>query len=94
MVTTRLCRSALFVQKCIVCAPLLIDLHFEAPDARKVHQLATCFTQGETSEQWIKTHVKKQNGQINLKAPCAHYQGAGNTTRRITEATCLRKTLH
>jgi len=49
-----------FVQKCIACAPLT-GPHFEA-DARKVHQLATTFTQGETSEQWIKRHVKKQNG--------------------------------
>jgi hypothetical protein len=66
--------------------------HFEA-DARKVHQLATS-TQGETSEQWIKMHVKKQNGRVDLKALCAHYQGAGNTTRRIAEATRLRETLH
>ena len=41
-----------FVQKCIACAPLT-GFHFEA-DARKVHQLATSFTQGITSEQWIK----------------------------------------
>ena len=81
-----------FVQKCIACAPLA-GPHFEA-DARKVHQLATSFTQGETSEQWIKMHVKKQNGRIDLKALCAHYQGAGNTTRRIAEATRLRETLH
>jgi len=81
-----------FVQKCIACAPLA-GPHFKA-DARKVHQLATSFTQGETSEQWIKMHVKKQNGRIDLKALCAHYQGAGNTTRRIAEATCLRETLH
>jgi len=81
-----------FVQKCIACAPLT-GPHFEA-DARKVHQLATSFTQGETSEQWIKMHVKKKNGRVDLKALCAHYQGAGNTTRRIAEATRLRETLH
>jgi len=39
-------------------------------------------------------HVKKQNGRVDLTALCAHYQGAGNTTRRIAEATRLRKTLH
>jgi len=82
----------MFVQKCIACAPLN-GPHFET-DARKVHQLATSFTQGETSEQWIKMHVKKQNGRVDLKALCAHYQGAGNTTRRIAEATRLRETLH
>jgi len=81
-----------FVQKCIACASLT-GPHFEA-DARKVHQLATSFTQGETSEQWIKMHVKKQNGRFDLKALCAHYRGAGNTTRRIAEATRLRETLH
>jgi hypothetical protein len=81
-----------FLQKCIVCAPLT-GPHFEA-DARNVHQLATSFTQGETSEQWIKMHVKKQNGRVDLKVLCAHYQGAGNTTCRIAEATRLRETLH
>jgi hypothetical protein len=28
------------------------------------------------------------------ESACAHYQGAGNTTRRIAEATRLRETLH
>ena len=78
------------MQKGIACAPLT-GPYFEA-DARKVHQLATSFTQG--SEQWIKMHVKKQNGQVDLKALCTHYQGAGNTTCRIAEATPLCKTLH
>ena len=74
------------------CAPLT-GPHFEA-DARKVHQLTTSYTRGETSEQWIKMHAKKHNGCLDLKALYAHYQGAGNMTRRIREATCLRKTLH
>ena len=39
-------------------------------------------------------HVKKQNGRVDLKTLCAHYQGAGKTTRRIAEATRLRETLH
>ena len=80
-----------FVQKCISCAPLT-GPHFEA-DARKVHHLATSFTRGETSEHWIKMHAKKHNGCLDLKALYAHYQGAGNRTRRIGEATCLRETL-
>ena len=37
---------------------------------------------------------EETNGRIDLKALCAHYQGAGNTTRRIAEATRLRETLH
>ena len=81
-----------FVQKCISCAPLT-GPHFEA-DARKVHQLATSFTRGEKLEQWIKMHAKNQNGHLDLKALYAHYKGAGNTTRRIGEATRLRKMLH
>ena len=80
-----------FVQKCIACAPL-IGPHFKEY-ARKVHQLATSFTRGETSEQWINMNAKKPNGHLDLKALYAHYQGAGNTTRRIGEATCLRETL-
>ena len=70
-----------FVQKCIPCAPLS-GPHFEA-DARRVHQLATPFTQGDISEHWIKMHARKQNGRIDLEALYAHYKGAGNTTRRI-----------
>ena len=81
-----------FVQKCISCAPLT-GPHFEA-DARKVHHLATSFTRGETSEHWIKMHAKKHNGRLDLKALYAHYQGAGNMTWRIGEATRLRETLH
>ena len=80
------------VQKCIACAPLT-GPHFEA-DARKVYQLATYFTRGETSEQWIKMNAKKQNSCLDLKALYAHYQGVGNTTRRIGKATRLRETLH
>ena len=40
-----------FVHKCMACAPLT-GPRFEV-EARKVHQLATSFTRGETSEQWI-----------------------------------------
>ena len=67
-----------FVQKCIVCAPLT-GPHFEA-DARRLHQLATSFTQGVISEQWIKMYARKQNGRIYLEALYAHYKGAENTT--------------
>ena len=81
-----------FVQECITCA-LLTGPHFKA-DARKVHQLATSFTRGETSDQWIKMHAKKQNGRLDLTALNAHYQGAGNMARKIGEVTRLRETLH
>ena len=79
-----------FVQKCIACAPLT-GPHFEA-NARKVHQLATSFTQGETSKQWIKMHVKKQNGRVDLKMLCTHYQGAGNTLAGLQKRlVCARR---
>ena len=81
-----------FVQKCIACAPLT-GSHFEA-DVRIVHQLATSFTLGEILEQWIKMHARKKNGRIYLEASYAHYKGAGNTTRRIAEASRLSETLH
>ena len=85
-------RNDTFVHKCTACAPL-IGPHFEA-DARRVHQLATSFTQGEISKQWIKMHARQQNGRIDLEALYAHYKGAGNTTRRIAEAIRLSETLH
>ena len=81
-----------FVQECITCA-LLTGPHFKA-DARKVHQLAMSFTRGETPEQWIKMHAKKQNSRLNLKALYVYYQGVNNTTQRIGEATRLHETLH
>ena len=64
-----------FVQKCIACAPLT-GPHFEA-DARRVHQLATSFTQVKILEQWIKVNSKKNC--IDLEALYAHYQVSGNT---------------
>ena len=47
-----------FVQKRIACAPLY-GTHVE-DDARRVHQLATSFTQGEILEQWIKMHARRK----------------------------------
>lgn len=81
-----------FMQKCIACAPLE-GVAFEA-DARQVHHLVTACVQGESSEQWIKTIKKFQNGRKDVKALSAHYQGEGNTSRRIAEAERLRETLH
>ena len=39
-------------------------------------------------------HSRAQNGRVDLQALYAHYQGAGNTTRRIVEAGRLQETLH
>jgi len=79
-----------FVQKCIACAPLT-GPHFEA-DARKVHQLATSFTQGETSEQWIKMHVKKQNGRVDLKRFVRTFKEQGTSLAGLQKRlVCARR---
>ena len=56
--------------------------------------MATSFTQCEISEQWIKMHARKQNDCIYLESLYTHFKGAGNTTRRIAEASRLSDTLH
>ena len=38
--------------------------------------------------------MKKTNIQIDMADLRAHYQGEGNTTRRITKAERLRNSLH
>ena len=38
--------------------------------------------------------MKKTNGRIDMSALRAHYQGEGNTTRRIAEAKRLRNSLY
>ena len=81
-----------FVQQCVACAPLA-GPHFEA-DARQVHQLILSAVQGEESEQWIKPTKRAQNGRLDYKALVAHYEGEGNTSRRIAEAERIKKDLH
>jgi hypothetical protein len=81
-----------FVQKCIACAPLT-GPQFEA-DARQVHQLIQACVQGEDSEQWIKGVSRRQNGRTDFQALIDHFEGEGNTSRRISEAERLRETLH
>ena len=81
-----------FNERAIACAPLT-GPNFQA-DARKVHQLLKSFLQTETAEQWVKPHVRKQNGRIDFKALRAHYSREGNTSRRIADAERIRDTLH
>ena len=59
-----------FEQLAISCAPLT-GLIFKS-DARKVHQLINGFMQGETSETWIKSKVKRQKGRLDFKVLQAH----------------------
>ena len=59
-----------------------------------MRQLIVAATQGEPSNEWIKPIHRQQNGRADMLALRSHYQGEGNTTRRIGEATCIRETLH
>ena len=81
-----------FVEQCVAKSPLT-GSKFEA-DTRQVHQLIVAATQGEPSNEWIKPIHRQQNGRADMLALRSHYQGEGNTTRRIGEATRIRETLH
>ena len=81
-----------FVETCVAKSPLT-GSKFEA-DARQVHQLIVDATQGEPSNKWIKTIHRQQNGRADMLALRRHYQGEGNTTWRIGEATRIRESLH
>ena len=81
-----------FVEECIARAPL-IGIKYEA-DTLQVHQLILSSTQGQTLHERIKPFMKKTNGRIDMSALRAHYQGEGNTTRRIDEAKRLRNSLY
>ena len=81
-----------FVEECIARTPL-IGINYEA-DTRQVHQLILLSTQGQPSHEWIKPLMKKINEQIDMAALRAHYQGEGNTTRRIAKAERLRDSPH
>ena len=81
-----------FVEECITRCPLQ-GPKYEA-DARKVHQIIASYTTGETAEQWLKRHVKKANGRVDMQALRDYYRGEGNQTRSVTDAEKLRDTLH
>ena len=80
-----------FVDKCIACAPL-IGAKFKAV-TRQVYQLIIASVQGEQSKEWIKAKMKKQDGRIDFQCLLAHFEGEGNTSRRIAEAERLRDNL-
>ena len=82
---------ATFMQKCIACAPLE-GPKFEA-DSQQVHQLILSFVQGEEAEQWIKKIRRHNDGRRDFQALAAHFEGEGNTSRRIAEAERIRDTV-
>ena len=81
-----------FMQYTVACAPLN-GTFFEA-DARRVHQIILGYIQGEAVADWIKPHLKKENGRLDMIALRKHFEGEGNVSRRITDAESLRDTLH
>ena len=80
------------VEEFIARAPL-IRIKYEA-DTRQVHHLIPLITQGQPSHEWIKPLMNNTNGQIDMAALREHYQGEGNTTRRISKAERLRDSLY
>lgn len=63
-------------------------------DTRRVHNLLTGFLQGETTDSWIRTIAKHQDGRRDMIALRRHYAGEGNNTRRIADAKRIQATLH
>jgi hypothetical protein len=81
-----------YQERCIARAPMN-GTHFE-DDARTVHQILADLTQGHPPEEWISPLKKFYNGRRDLLKLKEHYIGGANTTRRITEADALSKSLH
>lgn len=48
----------------------------------------------KSPEEWIYLFVKYQSGPHNIVALCNHYQGEGNTSRKLAEANYLHNNLH
>ena len=68
--------------------------HAFREDSRHVHQIVRSLCIGEESESWLKTTKRFQCGKRDVEALCAHYRGAGNSSRQISEGERLRDTLH
>ena len=63
-------------------------------DTRRVHTLLLGFLQGKTTESWIRSIARHQNGRMDMIALRRHYAGEGNATRRIGDAKRIQSTLH
>lgn len=71
----------------------LVGSYFIA-DTRRVHTLLSGFSQGETSENWIRSIARFQDGRRDFIALRRHYAGEGNTSRRIADAKRIQSSLH
>jgi hypothetical protein len=76
-----------YTDEVVVCAPLTGD-YFVA-DAQRVHQIVKSYTQGESAEEWIRGISRFRDGRRDIKALKAHFQGEGNSSRRIAQADSL-----
>jgi hypothetical protein len=63
-------------------------------DARTVHEIIETLTGGENAANWIKSLEEENDGRKDMIALRLHYRGAGNQSRRISNANALRLTLH
>lgn len=83
---------ASFDEDCIANAPLSGPA-FDA-DARSVHLIIQPLVLGENAAQWISNAEEKKNGREDFLKLQAHFQGEGNSSRRIHDAEKLWNTLH
>jgi hypothetical protein len=83
---------ATFDEECIAKAPLEGTI-FNA-DASTVHLIIKPLVLGENAEQWIKPGFQRKNGRDDLAKLMAHFQGEGNTSRRIQIAEGFWESLH
>ena len=81
-----------FDEECIAKSPLSGSA-FDA-DAQSVHLIIKTLVLGEIAEQWVQSGFKKKNGRDDLAKLTAHYQGEGNSSRRIYIAENMWRTLH
>jgi hypothetical protein len=80
-----------FEKLAIACAPLS-GAGYTA-DTEKVHRIILGFLQGEDSLTWIKDHMKKQDGRLDMQCLMNHYSGTGSKQVRINEAQAVEKNL-
>ena len=80
-----------FTEKCVACAPLQGPAY--DADKRQVHQYIVSFTQGQLSEDWIKSIKRLKDGRQDMLTLRKHFEGEGNATRRIAQAERMRDSL-
>lgn len=80
-----------YEERVIARAPLSGDF-FDA-DKQRVHHIVKSYTQGQSAEEWIRGLAHQKNGRADCASLKRHFQGEGNSSRRIAEAESLRDSL-